>query len=79
MPMSFPDMESLQSRAKQRGFRQPLADETEEQYRTAFADFMVNVDRVESAEIRNKLGWDQQDPRAMLSAMGIDVAAMMRS
>lgn len=71
MPMSFPDMQSLQSRAKQRGFRQPNASETEDQYRTAFADFMVKVDRVESAEIRNKVGWDQQDPRAMLEAMGI--------
>jgi len=69
--MSFPDMESLQSRAKQRGFRQPNEGETEAEYRTAFADFMVNVDRVESVEIRNKLGWDQQDPRAMLEAMGI--------
>lgn len=71
MPMSFPDMESLINRAKQRKFREPNEDETEEQYREAFADFMVEVDRVESAEIRNKLGWDKQDPFSLLfAAMG---------
>lgn len=68
MPMSFPNFESLKNRAKQRDFRQPNEGETEDQYRTAFADFMLSVDRVESAEIRNKLGWDQQSPEALLIA-----------
>lgn len=73
MPMSFPDMDSLKFRAKQREFRQPNEDETEAEYREAFANFMVNVDRVESAEIRTGRGWDQMDPRSMLEAMGINV------
>jgi len=73
MPMSFPDMDSLKFRAKQREFRQPNEGETEAEYREAFANFMVNVDRVESAEIRTGRGWDQHDPRALLEAMGINV------
>lgn len=73
MPMSFPDMESLKSRAQQRGFRQPNENETEAEFRNALADFMVNVDRVESAEIRTGKGWDEQqdDPAALLRAMGL--------
>ncbi|WYW02383.1 hypothetical protein Lauda_00032 [Pseudomonas phage vB_PpuM-Lauda] len=73
MPMSFPDMQSLINRAEQRGFRRPLKAETEEEFRNALADHMLHIDRVESAEIRSGKGWDQQDPRAMLSAMGIDL------
>lgn len=78
MPMSFPNLDSLKRRAEQRGFRQPLSAENERQYREAFADWMMDVDRVESAEIRTGKGWDEQqsDPRAMLLAMGIDVDAM---
>lgn len=73
MPMSFPDMDSLKNRAKQRGFREPHENETEESFRNALADFMLNVDRVESAEIRTGKGWDEQqhDPAAMLRAMGL--------
>lgn len=59
MPMDFPDMTSLQRRASQRNFRQPEVGETEAQYREAFANFMVGVDRVESGEIRSGAGWDQ--------------------
>ena len=69
MPMSFPDMESLQFRAKQRNFRQPNEGESESEYREAFANFMVDVDRVESAEIRSGLGWDKHEPRALLESM----------
>lgn len=67
MPMSFPDFESLKRRAEQRKFRQPNEGETEEQFRTAFADFMMNVDRVESSEIRTGRGWNNQSPFELLS------------
>lgn len=52
MSMSFPTLESLCNRAKMRGFRQPLENEDHSEYRTAFADFMQDVDGLESAEIR---------------------------
>ena len=54
MPMSFPDMQSLAYRAKMRNFRQPLENESEEDYREAFATFMDSVDRMEATEIRLK-------------------------
>lgn len=69
MPMDFPNLESLKSRAKQRGFRQPEANESEEQYRQAFADYMRPIDPVESTEIRSGLGWDAQSPIAMLAGL----------
>jgi len=80
MPMSFPDLKSLERRAEQRGFRWNLKDESEEEYREAFADFMLNVDRVESAEIRSKVGWDvlQEDPATLLKMMGIDTSAFTK-
>lgn len=52
MSMTFPTLESLMQRAKQRGFRQPHDNEMEAQYRAAFADFMQDVDMVEAGEIR---------------------------
>ena len=66
MPLSFPDMKSLSSRAMQRGFRQPFTcdtciHETEDQYRNAFADFMQGVDPCEAHEIRTSKGWDEWD------------------
>lgn len=67
MPMSFPDMKSLMGRAELRGFRQPHEGESEATYREAFADFMLNVDRVESVEIRSGKGWDQLDPFTLLA------------
>ncbi|ARB86017.1 MULTISPECIES: hypothetical protein [Yersinia] len=78
MPMSFPNLESLKRRAKMRNFRQPLENEPEEVYREKFADFMVNIDRVESSEIRSKLGWDilQLDPATALKMMGIDISGL---
>jgi len=67
--MSFPNLESLKSRATQRNFRQPLENETEDEYRTAFADFMRNHDLVESMEIRSSKGWDQMDPSEFFGAL----------
>ena len=73
MPMSFPTMESLKSRAAQRNFRLPDENESEDHYRTAFADFMMDHDRVESSEIRTGRGWDSQDPLELFSnVMGSD-------
>lgn len=73
MPMTFPTFESLTSRAAQRKFRLPHPDETEEQYRTAFADFMQDVDMVEAAEIRlGRMPMDfvvEADPLMALSAL----------
>jgi hypothetical protein len=62
MPMNFPDMESLETRAGQRGFRKPRENETEEIYREEFADFMKDVYIIESGEIRCKFGWDKWNP-----------------
>jgi hypothetical protein len=50
--MHFPDFESLKRGANFRKFRQPRENETEVEFREAFADHMVSIDRVESAEIR---------------------------
>lgn len=66
MPRSFPDMQSLVSNAKARKYREPFENETEESYRTNFANWMRNVDPVESLEIRNGVGWDKQNPLGML-------------
>lgn len=59
MPMDFPDMKSLIFIAKVWKFREPLEAETEEQYRSALADFVTPKDQIEAHEIRNKVGWDQ--------------------
>lgn len=59
MPMSFPDLPSLVSRAGVRGFRQPKEGETVSDYRAAFALFMRDIDLVESMEISSGSGWDQ--------------------
>lgn len=68
MPMSFPTLESLVSRAGSRNFRKPLKNETEAQYRQAFYEFMQYVDSVEASEIRSGAGWDQQDPSSVLAS-----------
>jgi len=70
MPMSFPDMESLEIAAEVWGFRKIIDDETEIQYRTALADFVQDKDVVESMEIRSGKGWDEfseGDNRATLA------------
>jgi hypothetical protein len=68
MPMSFPTFESLRNCATGRNFRQPLKDETEQQYRQALYNFMLHVDSVEASEIKSGVGWDQQDPSSILSS-----------
>jgi hypothetical protein len=79
MPMSFPDFESLKDRAELRNFRQPHEGETESEFRTAFADFMQSIDRVESSEIRTGRGWDNQHPFELLAnALGLgNLSALM--
>ena len=69
MPMSFPDMESLKRRAKQRSFRQPHEGETEADYREAFACHMHDVDKVEAMEIRSGKGWDQMSDAARMDGL----------
>jgi hypothetical protein len=74
--MNFPTFKSLQERAKQRNFRQPIANECEAHYREAFSIFMQPVDRLESAEISNKDGLYSKDPADILSDMGIDMSSL---
>lgn len=59
MPMDFPDMDSLIRCAKARGFRDPNVNEIEQEYRNALADFVEDLDFLESWEIRNKMCWDK--------------------
>ena len=40
-------------------FRETEENESEETFRSALADFVVDKDFIESQEIRNKVGWDQ--------------------
>lgn len=61
MPMDFPDMESLVAAAKVHKFRVPHEGEEEGAYRSALANHVQPIDRVESEEIRNKVGWDKFD------------------
>lgn len=68
MPMDFPDFTSIKNRAKQRRFREPEENETEEDYRQSFAKFMDSVDMIEANEIRNKVGWNKwTDNQKMVS------------
>jgi beta-galactosidase/beta-glucuronidase len=74
--MDFPDMKSLESAAECWKFRKPNKGETEQQYRTALADFVQPKDFVESCEIRNKVGWDRFSPdqgKDMLHRTGFGV------
>lgn len=59
MPMDFPDMKSLARCAEAWRFRQPEDGESEDDYRSALADFVAPKDFIESQEIRNKVGWDR--------------------
>lgn len=59
MPMDFPNMDSLKRAAEVHKFRQPNEGETEQQYRTALADYVRPIDFIESQEIRTSKGWDQ--------------------
>ena len=69
MPMSFPTHESVCNRARTRGVRQPLENETEDDYRKFVASEVGKVDMVEGAEISSGLGWDKQEPTSLLQAM----------
>lgn len=71
MPMSFPTHQSVVNRATQRGFRAPVEGETEDQYRSNFAQFMRLVDPVEASEISSGRGWDQQSPLSVLLGSGV--------
>ena len=66
MPMDFPDFDSLKLRAEQRGFRQPNADETESEFRSAFSEWMREIDKVEAFEIQCGCGWDKANPNDFL-------------
>ena len=59
MPRNFPDMDSLKRAAECHGFRKPLDDELEAEFRTALADHAQDHDLVESEEIRNGVGWNR--------------------
>lgn len=77
MPMDFPGMKSLTNAAELWKFRKPNKGESEDQYRTALADFVAPKDFVESCEIRNKVGWDRFDEnqnRDMLRRRGFPLA-----
>lgn len=69
--MYFPDLESLKRGAQLRKFRQPHENESEAQYRIAFADFMTKIDPVESGEIRLGSQYGRSDPMTKLLAMGV--------
>jgi len=74
MPMSFPDMKSLESAADVHKFRKAIDGETEVQYRNALADHVARRDFIESEEIRCGAGWDKWDEgqkRAMLGRSGL--------
>ncbi len=59
MPMSFPDMKSLERAGRLHGFRAPRDGESEAAYRAALADHVVAIDIIESQEIRTGKGWDE--------------------
>ena len=61
MPMSFPNMESLERAAVMHKFRPAESGETESQYRGALADHVKPIDFIESQEIRTGKGWDKWD------------------
>lgn len=69
MPMSFPDMRSLENAARVHNFRQPNEGEEESDYREALANHVKGIDLVESMEIRTGKGWnafDETDNALML-------------
>ena len=66
MPMDFPDFDSLKLRAEHRGFRQPTPEETEADFRSAFSQWMREIDKVEAFEIHCGHGWDKSNPNDFL-------------
>ncbi len=69
MPMSFPDLKSLQRVAEVHKFRTINKDEKEDSYRIALADYVAKIDLIESEEIRNKVGWDKWNDIQKLSML----------
>jgi hypothetical protein len=69
MPMSFPDMKSLQRAAQVWKFRGPEHGESEDAFREALADFVQVKDSVEAMEIRTGKGWDSWDKSQEQDAM----------
>ena len=59
MPMSFPDMKSLEFAAEAHHFRVAEPGETEDQYRQALANHVAPRSFIESQEIRIGKGWDE--------------------
>ena len=75
MPMSFPDMKSLISAAKVWKFRRPTEGETEQEYRSALADYVTPKDLIEAHEIRNKVGcdlWSKEQKSDLLKRRGFN-------
>ena len=68
MPMSFPTHDSVVARAKMRQIREPNEGESDSDYREFVAKCVAKVDPVEASEISSGLGWNKQDPGAMLAA-----------
>lgn len=59
MPMSFPTHEHVLQAAANWKFRQPLPEETEQQYRDALAAHVKPKDIVEANEIRTGKSWNK--------------------
>ena len=59
MPMDFPDLKSIINAGSIHGFRSINKMETEDEYRESLANFVSDIDLIESLEIRNKVGWDK--------------------
>jgi hypothetical protein len=48
MPMDFPTLKTLELAAKCHQFRDPLPDESEDDFREALADHVKPIDRIEA-------------------------------
>ncbi len=67
MPMTFDSFESVQPLAKYLKLREPLPNESLEDYRNFVADH--DPDKVEAMELRSGRGWDkftEKDKRDLL-------------
>jgi hypothetical protein len=59
MPINVPDHDAVVREAQKHKFREPLIDESDDQYRTALADHVFKIDKVAGHEIRTGRGWDE--------------------
>lgn len=69
MPTDFPDMRSLEQAAECWKFRSPKDGESQNEYRTALADFIKPKDHIESMEIRHGRGWDKWSKQQGIDAL----------